>query len=77
LKVAVDKTSDRIKISSKEILFPVVLGIGVSKQHPEIKASLEAVFKKIKDNGVYKDLLESYNLSAPTDEQFKAAIGEK
>ncbi|QRM33146.1 ABC transporter substrate-binding protein [Microvirga sp. VF16] len=77
LKVAVDKTNGRVKISSKEVLFPVVLGLGVSKQHPEIKGTLEQAFETIKSNGVYKALLARYNLSAPSEAQFKAATGEK
>lgn len=76
LKVAVDKTGGRIRITSKELLYPVVLGIGVSKQHPEIKAALEEAFATIKGNGVYDKLLAAYNLTAPTEAQFKAAIGE-
>lgn len=77
LKVAVDKTEGRVTISSKDVLFPVVLGIGVSRQHPEIKAGLEEAFATIKSDGTYQKLLDAYNISAPSDEQYKAAIGEK
>lgn len=76
LKVAVDKTGGRVEISSTEVLIPVVLGLGVSKAHPEIKAGLEAAFDRIKADGTYQALLARYNLSAPTEAQYKAAIGE-
>lgn len=76
LKVAVDKTGGRVEITSQGEIYPVVLGIGVSKAKPELKAELEADLQKIKDNGAYDALLAKYALTAPTDAQFKAAIGE-
>ncbi|MEN0616064.1 ABC transporter substrate-binding protein [Klebsiella indica] len=76
LKVAVDKTQGKLAISSKEVLFPVVLGIGVAKNHPEIKKELESAFTIIKNNGVYQSLLNKYNLVSPTPEQFRIATGE-
>lgn len=69
LKVALDKTNGRIKLSTKEVLYPVVLGIGVSKDKPELKAALEAAFLKIKEDGSYAKLLEAYNITAPSEEQ--------
>ncbi|WP_294904746.1 transporter substrate-binding domain-containing protein [Tatumella sp. UBA2305] len=76
LKVAMDKTQGRLIISSKEILYPVVLGIGIAKNHPEIKAELEKAFTVIKGNGVYQKLLDKYHLAGPTSEQYQAAIGQ-
>jgi polar amino acid transport system substrate-binding protein len=76
LKVAVDKIGGRLKISTKEVLYPVVLGIGIAKQNTETKTALEDAFAKIKADGTYQKLLDAYNISAPTDAQFKAAIGE-
>ena len=76
LKVAVDKTGGRVELTSKGEIYPVVLGIGVSKDHPETKAALEAAFQTVKDNGEYAALLARYALTAPTEAQFKAAIGE-
>ncbi|KEA53556.1 ABC transporter substrate-binding protein [Mangrovibacter sp. MFB070] len=76
LKVAVDKTNGRLVVSTKSVLYPVVLGIGISKQHPEIKAKLESAFTIIKGNGVYQKLLSKYHLASPTAEQYEAAIGK-
>lgn len=76
LKVAADRTGGRVELTSKGEIYPVVLGIGVSRAKPELKAALEADLQKIKDNGEYDALLAKYALTAPTDAQFKAAIGE-
>ncbi|WP_197030314.1 ABC transporter substrate-binding protein [Phyllobacterium sp. UNC302MFCol5.2] len=76
LKVAEDKTGGRLVITTKEVLYPVVLGIGVSKSHPEMKTTLEAAFDQIKADGTYQKLLTAYNISAPTEAQYKAAIGQ-
>ncbi|WP_226993558.1 transporter substrate-binding domain-containing protein [Burkholderia plantarii] len=75
LKVAVGKTGGRLKISTPEILYPVVLGLGVSKQHPGIKAALEAALAKIRANGVYDKLVRRYSMGVPTEAQYQAAIG--
>ncbi|MGN4155101.1 transporter substrate-binding domain-containing protein [Burkholderia gladioli] len=77
LKIAVDKTHGRLRISTKQILYPVVLGLGVSKQHPEIKAALEEALAKIKANGIYDKLVQRYSFGVPTEAQFKSAIGEQ
>jgi polar amino acid transport system substrate-binding protein len=75
IKVAVEKTSGRLKISSKENIYPVLVGLGLNKNSVELKASLEAAFDKIKSNGKYDALLKAYNISAPQQDEVDKALG--
>lgn len=74
LKRAVDNTGGRLAITSAELYFPAVVGLGVRKGNPEVKSALEEALKKIKENGQYDKLLKKYNLAAPTPEEIKAAM---
>lgn len=65
LKVAVEKTSGRLVMSSKENFYSVSAGLGFNKGSVDTKAGIEAAFEKIKANGKYAALLKAYNISAP------------
>lgn len=75
LKGAVEKTSDRLVISSKENIYPVLGGLGLNKNSVELKAGLDAAFEKIKSNGKYGALLKAYNISAPTPDEAAKVLG--
>ncbi|NWD25682.1 amino acid ABC transporter substrate-binding protein [Pseudomonas yamanorum] len=66
IKMAVEKTSGRVIISSKENIYPVLGGLGLNKNNVELKAGLEVAFAKIKADGKYNALLKAYNISEPS-----------
>lgn len=74
LKQAVTMTAERLRISSTENLYPVIVGLGLSKDNPELKATLEAAFQKIREDGTYAALLAKYNVAEPSQAEFEAAI---
>lgn len=69
IKMAVEKTSGRVIISSKENIYPVLGGLGLNKNNVELKAGLEAAFAKIKADGKYDALLKAYNISEPSADE--------
>jgi polar amino acid transport system substrate-binding protein len=75
LKVAVEKTSGRLEISSKENFYPVLAGLGFNKNSVEMKAGFETAFETIKANGKYDALLKAYNISAPRPEEVAKSLG--
>lgn len=76
MKVAADKTGGRIVLSNEKPIYPVVVGLGVAKNKPEVKARIEAALEKITANGEYEALLKSYSLVAPTAAEVDAALGK-
>jgi polar amino acid transport system substrate-binding protein len=74
LKRAVDNSQSRLVISSTELFSPAVVGLGVKKDNSQVTIALEAALDKLKETGVYAKLLEKYNVSAPTKEEFEAAL---
>ncbi|WP_434730557.1 ABC transporter substrate-binding protein [Rhizobium binae] len=75
-KAAVVASGDRLKITSTEILFPVVMGLAVRKGNDELLARLEEAFKPLKNSDEYKAILAKYNLALPTDAEVTAALIE-
>lgn len=75
LQDAVTKLGGRIKITSKENLYPVVVGLGVRKGNDALVATLRKAMATLQANGSYDALLKKYNVSKPSEEDFKAAVG--
>lgn len=76
LAVAAKKVSGRVKITSAEQLYPVVVGLGVRKDNSLLADEIRKALKELKADGSYDALLKAYNVAKPSDEEFKAAIGE-
>lgn len=76
LKSAASKLGGRLKITSKENLYPVVVGLGLRKGNAELAAVLQNALDALEKNGFYPGLLAKYNVSKPTDAEFKAAVGQ-
>lgn len=72
-KMMVDKNGDRLVISSKKILQPVVIGLGVAKGNEGVLKALEQQLSKLKQTGEYQALLKKYNLEEPSAEEIAAA----
>lgn len=73
-KSTVEKLKGRVAISTKEALFPVVMGIAIEKGNKEAYSKLENSLKQSKENGNYDALLKKYNLFEPTAAEIAAAM---
>ena len=73
-KVAVDKTGERLEISSTELLYPIAVGIGIKKGNDEVVQAVEQALAKMKKSGEYEKILTEYNVSAPDPELVKASL---
>lgn len=75
-KAAVVASGERIKITSTEILFPVVMGLAVKKGNDELFARVKEAFEPLRNSDEYKAILAKYNLALPTDAEVAAALVE-
>ena len=76
-KAAVDASNRRLKITSEEILFPVVMGLAVKKGNTALAEPIRTALKSLIDSGEYPALLKKYNLTMPTDAEVQQALAEK
>ncbi|MGE4421531.1 MAG: ABC transporter substrate-binding protein [Pseudodesulfovibrio sp.] len=76
LQSAVAKLNGRLQVTSTENLYPVVVGFGVRKGNAELADILRKALKELEADGTYPALLKKYNVSKPTEAEFKAAVGE-
>ncbi len=71
-QMVINQLGNRMKISTKEQLFPVLIGLGFTKQDSEAKALVAEAIQTVKASGEYDALLKKYNLAFPSDELLKA-----
>lgn len=76
-KATVDASGGRLRITSDEILFPVVMGLGIVKGNDALVAALKQAFEKVKEAGQLAPILTKYNLAEPSQEAVKAAFTAK
>ncbi|MNF50318.1 Cystine-binding periplasmic protein precursor [compost metagenome] len=74
-KITADKLQGRIVISSKELIFPVVVGLAVRKGNEALLQELREGFSKMKQDGEYQALLARYNHAEPTEADVAHALG--
>ena len=72
---AVEKLHGRVKISSSENFYPVIVGLGLRKGNTELNAQLRKGLRTLQTNGFYDELLKKYNVSRPTMTEYQSAIG--
>lgn len=75
-QAAVAASGNRLKITSEEILFPVVIGIAVKKGNAALLSAIGEQLDALVKSGEYGELLKKYNLDMPTADEFKAALSE-
>ncbi|CAN7660732.1 transporter substrate-binding domain-containing protein [Pararhizobium sp. LjRoot238] len=73
-KAGVVASGDRLKITSTEILFPVVMGLAVKKGNDALLTQLKQAFEPLKSSEEYKAILARYNLDLPSDAEVAAAL---
>jgi len=71
-RTAADK-SGKLKVTS-EIIYPVVVGLGVKKGNTELLSTLTAAVEQTLASPEYQALLKKYNVTAPTPENIRAAL---
>ena len=76
LQDAAAKLKGKLRVVSTENLYPVVVGFGVRKGNAELADILRKALKGLEEDGSYAKLLKKYNVSKPTEAEFKAAVGQ-
>jgi polar amino acid transport system substrate-binding protein len=61
----VDKMKGRLQVTSDTLLYPVLVGLGVSKTSPEFKQQLIDGIAAYKASGQYAALVQKYHLAEP------------
>ncbi|WP_139003660.1 ABC transporter permease subunit [Arthrobacter crystallopoietes] len=74
-KTAVDSAGGKLAITSKVFLYPVPVGLAVSKDNPELAQQLRDGIAAMKADGTYQALLAEYNLGAPDEQQVASILG--
>lgn len=75
-QAAVTASGERLKITSDEILFPVVMGLAVKKGNDQLRDVLKAQLDALIASGEYGTLLKKYNLEMPTAEEIEKSLVE-
>lgn len=63
-----------IKVTSTDLIYPIVIGLGVNKQNTELREALEQALEDARDSGEYQALLDKYGLGAPTEEEIQESL---
>ncbi|WP_420002645.1 ABC transporter substrate-binding protein [Arenibacterium sp. LLYu02] len=73
---AAAKLNGRLMISSTEQFYPVIVGLGVQKGNEALAAEIREALAELEADGTYPALLAKYNVAKPSDEEFRAALGQ-
>ncbi|MED5610262.1 MULTISPECIES: ABC transporter substrate-binding protein [unclassified Pseudomonas] len=74
-KITAEKLQGRLQIASRELIYPVVIGLAVRKGNGELLDGLRQGFEAMKQDGEYQALLQRYNLAEPTAADVAQALG--
>lgn len=70
-QMVINQLGDRLKITTKKQLAPVLIGLGFNKQDTQMKAKIANAILKLKASGEYDQLLKKYNLAFPSEALLK------
>lgn len=70
----VEKTGQRMKITSTALLYPVVVGLAVNKDDTALYQQLSTALTTVSTSAPYAALLEKYNVQVPTATDFQQAL---
>lgn len=73
-KATVEKTGNRMKITSTALLYPVVVGLAVNKEDTALYDQLSTALSKVSLTPQYSALLDKYNAQVPTATDFQHAL---
>ncbi|WP_158780462.1 ABC transporter substrate-binding protein [Pantoea sp. BAV 3049] len=68
----VEKMKGRLAVTSDTLLYPVLVGLGVSKTNPDFKKELTDGIAAYKASGDYATLVKKYHLAEPQDADIQA-----
>lgn len=66
------KMKGRLEVTSETLLYPVLIGLGISKANPEFKQELIQGIAAYKATGQYTTLLKKYSLAEPQEADIQA-----
>lgn len=69
------QTNGRVEISSTTLLYPIVIGLGVTKGDSGLQSALEGALNDAKRSGEYGSLVKKYGLQEPTPADVASALG--
>ncbi len=75
-KVAVDKTSGELEITSDELLYPIPVGLAVERGNDALATKIREALDKLRASGKYQELLDKYNLKAPDQAEVDKILGD-
>lgn len=64
-KAIVEKTGNRLMISSEKLLYPQIVGLALNKNNPLLIEKLRLAFSNVVKRGQYSNLLKKYNVKMP------------
>lgn len=68
-------TSGKVTVTSKDLLYPVQVGLALKKGNTKLRDKLHDALDAIKQNGTYDRLLKKYNLRPVDEQQVEALLG--
>ncbi|MBT2520167.1 transporter substrate-binding domain-containing protein [Arthrobacter sp. ISL-28] len=71
-----ESTQGAVKVTSTKLLYPIPVGLAVTKGNTELKGKLEQGLKDLKEDGTYQKLLSTYNLEEPDESQVSEILGK-
>jgi ABC-type amino acid transport substrate-binding protein len=74
-KSLIDKMGGRLTISSRDLLYPVPVGLAVRKGNTQLADRIKAALDKLRASGQYATLLAKYNLKEPDPAQIANILG--
>ncbi len=66
----------QFQVTSHELIYPVLIGIGVGKNNKDISKQISQAFEAVRQDGSYAKLLEKYHFFAPNQNDIDAAINK-
>ncbi|MFP3567038.1 ABC transporter substrate-binding protein [Paraburkholderia sp. SIMBA_030] len=69
------QTNGRVEVSSTSLLYPIVIGLGVTKGDARLLDALGAALQGAKSSGEYVQLLKKYGLQEPSANDVSMALG--
>lgn len=66
-----------IKVTSQALIYPIVIGLGINKNKPELRDALSKALADARASGEYQALLKKYGLDAPTEQDVKDSLTPK
>ncbi|WP_321811676.1 MULTISPECIES: ABC transporter substrate-binding protein [unclassified Burkholderia] len=69
------QTNGRVDISSTTLLYPIVIGLGVTKGDSGLQGALEGALNDARRSGEYGSLVKKYGLQEPTPADVANALG--